>query len=1254
MVEFLAFIVLGFVSIGAWRVGKAAELTASVLAGEVNRLQQELSELKASLALTAKASEDGAAPPAPASEASAAVQEVIPGTSEPIIVPSIASDGDTETRKLASVPKIIRGAEKAAMAQPLENSSPQAQPDLDAGNAPIALIEPLQPHPIPADISLKAMPDIAVKKGDIEQTVATRWTVWVGGIALGVGGLMIVRYSIEAGVFGPGVRLAMGATFAALLAGMSEFVRRRDLRIPVGQFPSDQIPTVLAGVSVLSAFGVIYAAHAIYGFVGAPLAFGGMGAVGLAALGASLLHGKWFGLFGLLGSYLTPILVSSAAPNFMALSIFICVVTITAVLLHRRRPALPVLIGALAGHGLWTLLIALANGGPLWSATLIIVASMLATYLAETGENSEVKPSTPGFRVLEDPEVAAGMAAFAIPVVLGGVIWVLNGGGNLYAAALVFVVGAAIIAAIRHRDFTLLAPLAGAGSIGMILLWPLKDAVYGISPRLLIDVLSLRVGQGNAPGLVLFSLAFALVVCGLISGALLRRWRNAGGQAIERGLLAFTAALVPVGLMLATSLRLNGFERTSPFAVIAMGLMIGLATLSEFLFRQEKATLPGVRPSTEPMSFIVSAGFATGGAIALGLAIAFAFRETWLVVGFAVASCAVALLTLSRPIPLLRSISSALASAALARVLWQPFLTDLGNLPVLNWLLVVYGLPALAFAIGAWALSERQDRALGMLEALAAGFFAVLVLLEVLQAFLGADVTRLGEWINAARAADNLAGIGSRLTGLIAMLSVAFALLSAFYFSITRATRSPVIAGAETAATLLLVGLVLGGLAIILNPLLMGSLVREPPILNRLLFGYVGLAVIFALLRRMLPDADKDALLANCLDALSLVMGVLGVTLVLRHCFSGPQLHPVTGASIGYFESVSMILLWSLAAGVIALWHRRYPSPIFERAFEIICFGTLAYAALMLGFFRNPFFQISEVAGPILFNRITWGYAPVVIAFFALSRLALSGWRVLARALLGGGAVAAALMLFLLVRHGFHGATLHSTVPLTLAETGIYTSIILAVAFGLLLRETMVTPPNSDEALVISGMAVLASAGLFAACAYGGADIVGWPLINNALVGILLPSALAAMLALWVRNAGFKIIVSRLWGLAAVPGGLAYVLLQVRFLFPEADWTDAWTSPAHRFRLFGYSIAMISYGIALLVAGFRMADRDLRVAALGVVALSAAKVFLLDMSGLEGLWRAFSFIGLGGSLIGIAYLYRRMNAPNHQASPRRD
>jgi uncharacterized membrane protein len=54
----------------------------------------------------------------------------------------------------------------------------------------------------------------------------------------------------------------------------------------------------------------------------------------------------------------------------------------------------------------------------------------------------------------------------------------------------------------------------------------------------------------------------------------------------------------------------------------------------------------------------------------------------------------------------------------------------------------------------------------------------------------------------------------------------------------------------------------------------------------------------------------------------------------------------------------------------------------------------------------------------------------------------------------------------------------------------------------------------------------------------------------------------------------------------------------------------------------------------------------LRLAALAIVGLTSAKVFLIDMSGLEGLWRVLSFLGLGLVLIGLGAAYRRLVVPS--------
>ena len=60
-----------------------------------------------------------------------------------------------------------------------------------------------------------------------EERFGTRWMVWVGGVALALGGIFLVKYSIEAGLIGPGMRLFFGALLAAALVAGGEWTRRR-------------------------------------------------------------------------------------------------------------------------------------------------------------------------------------------------------------------------------------------------------------------------------------------------------------------------------------------------------------------------------------------------------------------------------------------------------------------------------------------------------------------------------------------------------------------------------------------------------------------------------------------------------------------------------------------------------------------------------------------------------------------------------------------------------------------------------------------------------------------------------------------------------------------------------------------------------------------------------------------------------------------------------------------------------------------
>src|SRR5690606_37831934 len=79
--------------------------------------------------------------------------------------------------------------------------------------------EPEEAPPPPAAVEEAAPRGPAPARG-LEERFGTRWVVWAGGVALVLGGVFLVQYSIEQGLIGPGVRIFLGALLAfGLLAG---------------------------------------------------------------------------------------------------------------------------------------------------------------------------------------------------------------------------------------------------------------------------------------------------------------------------------------------------------------------------------------------------------------------------------------------------------------------------------------------------------------------------------------------------------------------------------------------------------------------------------------------------------------------------------------------------------------------------------------------------------------------------------------------------------------------------------------------------------------------------------------------------------------------------------------------------------------------------------------------------------------------------------------------------------------------------
>src|SRR5207245_4640096 len=101
--------------------------------------------------------------------------------------------------------------------------------------------------------------------------------------------------------------------------------------------PIANIPAILTAAGTAVAFATVYAAYAVYDFLAPASAFVLLGLVALGTLAAALLHGPALAGLGVVGAFVTPMLVSSDQPDYWALYVYLAIVTAASLGLARIR-----------------------------------------------------------------------------------------------------------------------------------------------------------------------------------------------------------------------------------------------------------------------------------------------------------------------------------------------------------------------------------------------------------------------------------------------------------------------------------------------------------------------------------------------------------------------------------------------------------------------------------------------------------------------------------------------------------------------------------------------------------------------------------------------------------------------------------------------------------------------------------------------------------------------------------------------------
>lgn len=770
----------------------------------------------------------------------------------------------------APVPNVKAASQSSGMA----SVAPEIPPGLADPPPPPTPPEPPRAQPVTAPVSVAK--STQEKPASLEERIGTRWVVYVGGLALALGGLLLARYAIEQGFFGPAMRIASGLALAVALIVFGEKLRRRDLATG-GATPT---PAVLTAAGTTTAFGAIYAAHALYGFIGSGLAFVALGATALATLLAALLHGPAIAGLGLIGALGAPLLVHSSHPNPWPLAIYLTIVVSAAYALARLRQWGWLAISGTVGAALWGAVIGLDF--PQVHAAAAHLHFAFHTGLAAWLYALDRRPL---FTNVDRCRKAANLvpALFALFAALqfGEFFSALGDLDAVWCLCVAIIIGALAFAGACRPAFApglLLA--AGAVVVELLILWPRMSGASG--------------GGLTRPGLFH---AFAVIGSGAVAGlsghAL---WRTEDLSRRATTLLASAAALTPLlALWVTHELALDYGEIETP-STKALWTGAALAVASGFsgfawALRRRQTQAPGDRLA---LGLTGSAGFA---ALALGLN--FALESGALTVALALSALGAAYVESRLDISALRKAVVAMGLVVAARLAWDPRIVgeNLGSTPVLNWLLFGYGVPALSFGLAARLLGRRnQDGATRIAQTLAIVFAALLVFFEIRHAMTGGDMT-------APRASLSEFGLYA-----IAGFGFSHALLRLDANGVR-----PVFGAFSRAFAIGATAAAAFGLLVAKNPYLDAVPVEGGPFLNALLLGYALPALAAALLAN---TGAKSGWLVRMTRLIALALTFAYVTLETRRLFQGAAIGWQAGA--GSVEIYAYSVAW-LALGVALL-----------------------------------------------------------------------------------------------------------------------------------------------------------------------------------------------------------------------------------------------------------------------------------------------------------------------------------------------
>ncbi|MBI2254812.1 MAG: DUF2339 domain-containing protein [Proteobacteria bacterium] len=671
-------------------------------------------------------------------------------------------------------------------------------------------------------------PESAAPK-DFEGRLGGRIYGWLGGIALALAGIFLVKYSIEQGWLSPSVRVGLGIVFGLVLLGVAQWMRTQ----------SSNLGQALTAASVAVLYASLFSATALYDLIPPAFAFIVLAALTFAAIALALREGPFVALVAFAGGFLTPLFVSTGEPNLPVLFVFLYLLQLGGLTLLNKRG--------------WWYQAAIANAGGLVWAFVSMVGLIFDHGMARTY-------SIPLF------VIATSWTAIWALERQGGVarsramLWTTRG-----TSIACFLLMAFLLAV---TDFTLLNWLFALtlvfSHLAVARLWTAEDVPAYIGTAILVAAYALWPGA---------SWDYTLAAVADRSGEIIGVGTVFGGALLFGGWYFIHGAKYPTRWAALSTLGsafvfggaywvLREQQFLLSWPVLAVGLAaihMGLAQRLDHLRRED-----GRYVGAFALHCLAVSGF-------IAIAIPMQLENAWVPVAW------------SLELPVIAWVANRLDVAWLRRAIWVGAALILGGIwfsdfpagdtLIFNWLLYGLGLPMLSFIVTAYLLEQTPEQKLRrVLQVLAAALGFGLIGLEIDHFFAHIDVPDPDFLAHGVQA--------------IAWLLVALAL-----FPIGDRRRAPILHDAALVVAGI-AGLWLLMFPLFFeHPLFNYLYVGEMAFFNRISAVYglptlLGLGLAFLLMQR--PELGmKGSVAYRIAGVFGLVLGFITVSLLVRQLFHG-------------------------------------------------------------------------------------------------------------------------------------------------------------------------------------------------------------------------------------------------------------------------------------------------------------------------------------------------------------------------------